>query len=83
MEAYVAAADLQGVADMYRAMTTRGIQPDICTFVALFKVALPAPHASSFGSAAYHVLPCESGAPHASVAYVWPAALPGVARLVC
>lgn len=38
MEAYVAADDLQGVADMYKAMTTRGIQPDICTFVALFKV---------------------------------------------
>ena len=33
------ADDLQGVADMYKAMTTRGIQPDICTFVALFKVA--------------------------------------------
>ena len=34
----MAADDLRGVADMYKAMTTRGIQPDICTFVALFKV---------------------------------------------
>ena len=58
----MAADDLQGVADMYKAMTTRGIHPDICTFVALFKVNdFAITHAYIFGSAAYQMLHHESG----------------------
>lgn len=41
LEAHTAAEDLEGVARVYQAMLTRGIRPDICTFVALFQVSLP------------------------------------------
>ena len=41
LEAHTAAEDLEGVARVYKAMLTRGIRPDICTFVALFQVTAP------------------------------------------
>ena len=41
LEAHTAAEDLEGVARLYKAMLTRGIRPDICTFVALFQVTAP------------------------------------------
>ena len=41
LEAHTAAEDLEGVARVYKAMLTRGICPDICTFVALFQVTAP------------------------------------------
>ena len=42
LEAHTAAEDLEGVAKVFKAMIARGLQPDICTFVALFQVrALP------------------------------------------
>ena len=41
LEAHTAAEDLEGVARVYKAMLTRGIRPDICTFVALFQVISP------------------------------------------
>ena len=73
----MAAGDLQGVADMYKAMTTRGIQPDICTFVALFKVDDTGTYAPT--SAAYHMLHYESGV--LLFAPGWTAALPVADRL--
>ena len=41
LEAHTAADDLEGVANVYKAMTSRAVQPDICTFVALFQVSNP------------------------------------------
>ena len=38
LEAHAAADDLEGVASVYKAMLGCGVQPDICTFVALFQV---------------------------------------------
>ena len=37
LEAHAAVADLEGAADVYHAMVSRGVRGDICTFIPLFK----------------------------------------------
>ena len=63
LEAHTAAEDLEGVARVYQTMLTRGIRPDICTFVALFQVSLP----SSYGSQGIGHVTARQGAAHALV----------------